>query len=51
MDKSWLLGTYMYNTTFNAGDVDYGSAIAVIIVVVGVAVSQIANAIFKEKDY
>ncbi len=51
MDKSWLLGTYMYNTTFNTGDVDYGSAIAVIIVVVGVAVSQIANAIFKEKDY
>jgi raffinose/stachyose/melibiose transport system permease protein len=51
MDRSWLLGTYMYHTTFNAGDVDYGSAIAVVIVVVGVAVSQLANAVFKEKDY
>lgn len=51
MDRSWLLGTYMYHTTFNVGDVDYGSALAVVIVIVGVVVSQVANAIFKEKDY
>ena len=32
-------------------DVDYGSAIAILIVVLGVVISQIANRIFKEKDY
>ncbi len=51
MDRSWLTGTYMYHTTFNVGDVDYGSTIAVVIVVLGVVISQIANRIFKEKDY
>ncbi len=51
MDQSWLLGTYMYHQTFNVGDVDYGSALAVVIVLVGVVISQVANAIFKEKDY
>lgn len=51
MDRSWLTGTYMYHQTFNAGDVDYGSTIAVVIVVLGVTISQIANRIFKEKEY
>ena len=51
MDRSWLLGTYMYQQTFNVGDVDYGSAIAIVLVVLGVAISQLANAIFKEKEY
>lgn len=51
LDKSWLLGTYMYKQTFIANDVDYGSAIAVLIVVLGVVISQLANKIFKEKDY
>lgn len=51
MDKSWLLGTYMYHQTFNAGDVDYGSAIALVIVVTGVVISRLAGAVFKEKDY
>ncbi|WP_038322452.1 carbohydrate ABC transporter permease [Caproiciproducens sp. R1] len=51
MDQSWLTGTYMYNQTFTMGDVDYGSTIAIVIVVIGVVVSQVANRIFKEKDY
>jgi len=33
------------------GDVDYGSTIGIVIVVLGVVVSQIASRIFKEKDY
>jgi raffinose/stachyose/melibiose transport system permease protein len=51
MDQSWLTGTYMYNQTFVRSDVDYGSTIAVIIVVVGVFISRMANTVFKEKDY
>lgn len=51
MDRSWLTGTYMYNQTFIRADVDYGSAIAVVIVVLGVVLSQLANKLFKEKDY
>lgn len=51
LDSTWLTGTYMYFQTFNLGNVDYGSTIAVSIVVIGVVVSQIANKIFKEKDY
>ncbi len=51
MDQSWLTGTYMYNQTFVRSDVDYGSAIAVIIVVLGVVISRAANTAFKEKDY
>ena len=51
LDKSWLTGTYMYYQTMVLQDVDYGSAIAILIVVLGVVISQIANRIFKEKDY
>lgn len=51
MDRSWLTGTYMYHMTFNLNDVDYGSAIAILIVVLGVVISQIASRVFKEKDY
>lgn len=51
MDRSWLTGTYMYNQTFIRGDVDYGSAIAVFIVILGVVLARIANVVFKEKDY
>ena len=35
-DQGWLIGTYMYDETFNRGNVDYGSAIAMLIVVLGV---------------
>ncbi|NLI54186.1 MAG: sugar ABC transporter permease [Clostridiales bacterium] len=51
LDQSWLTGTYMYNQTFTRGNVDYGSAIAVVIVVLGVLLAQIANRVFKEKEY
>ena len=51
LDKSWLTGTYMYHVTFNASNVDYGSAIAIVIVLLGIIISQIVNTIFKEKDY
>ncbi len=51
MDKTFLTGTYMYYQTFSLGDVDYGSTIAIAIVVLGVLFSQVTNAILKEKDY
>jgi raffinose/stachyose/melibiose transport system permease protein len=51
MDQSWLTGTYMYNQAFLRGDVDYSSAIAVVIVVLGVVFAQVANKVFKQKDY
>lgn len=51
MDRSWLTGTYMYNQTFTMGDVDYGSTISILIVALGVVISQVASRIFKEKDY
>lgn len=51
MDQSWLLGTYMYNHTMLRNNVDYGSAIALVIVVFGVVISKISNTIFKEVDY
>ena len=51
VETTWLTGTYMYFQTFNAKDVDYASAIAIAIVVLGVVISQLANAIFKEKEY
>lgn len=51
MDQSWLTGTYMYNQAFIRGDVDYSSAIAVVIVILGVVFAQVANRVFKQKDY
>lgn len=52
LNASWLTGTYMYKQTLGgAQNVDYGSAISILIVVLGVVISQVANAVFKEKDY
>jgi len=51
MDQSWMLGTYMYNHTFLRNNVDYGSAIAIVIVVLGVVISKITNVVFKESEY
>ncbi|MBO4902369.1 MAG: sugar ABC transporter permease [Lachnospiraceae bacterium] len=51
LKSTFLTGTYMYYQTMEAKNVDYGSAIAVLIVVLGVILSKVVNAIFKEKDY
>lgn len=49
-DKGWLTGTYMYDQTFNRGNVDYGSTIAMLIVVLGVVLSNLANRVFNPRD-
>lgn len=49
-DQGWLTGTYMYDQTFNRGNVDYGSTIAIMIVVLGVVLSDLANRVFKHRD-
>ena len=50
MSNTWLTGTYMYSKVYS--DVDYASAIAVVIVVLGVVLSNIVNRLFKENaDY
>ncbi|MBR6451161.1 MAG: sugar ABC transporter permease [Lachnospiraceae bacterium] len=51
LKTTFLTGTYMYYQTMEAKNVDYGSAIAVLIVVLGVILSKVVNRIFKEKDY
>ncbi|MEG2679341.1 MAG: sugar ABC transporter permease [Oscillospiraceae bacterium] len=50
LDSTWLTGTYMYYQSNIASNVDYGSTIAVVIVVLGLAVSAIVNTVFKEKE-
>lgn len=49
-NQGWLLGTYMYSQTFTKMNVDYGSTIAVLIVFLGVILSNIANRVFKPSD-
>lgn len=50
MSDTWLTGTYMYSKVYT--DVDYSSAIAVVIVVLGVVLSFTVNKVFKAKsDY
>lgn len=50
-NSTWLTGTYMYYQAFGASNVDYSSAIAVAIVVLGVIMAKVINAVFKEKEY
>ncbi|TCL60113.1 carbohydrate ABC transporter membrane protein 1 (CUT1 family) [Kineothrix alysoides] len=45
-----FMGTYMYETTFIEENIDYGASIALIIVIIGVVVSQIANRLFRDKE-
>jgi raffinose/stachyose/melibiose transport system permease protein len=49
-NMGWLTGTYMYDQTFNKMNVDYGSTIAVLIVVLGVVLSNISNRVFKPSE-
>lgn len=49
-NKGWLTGTYMYDQTFNRGNVDYGSTIAMLIVILGVVLSNVANRLFRQSD-
>jgi len=51
LKSTFLTGTYMYYQTMETQNVDYGSTLAVLIVVLGVVLSKVVNAIFKEKDY
>lgn len=49
-DQGWLLGTYMYSQTFSKMNVDYGSTIAVLIVILGVILSNVTNRVFKRSN-
>ena len=49
--ETWLTGTYMYYQAFNTKNVDYSSAIAVVIVILGIITSKIVNKVFHEADY
>ncbi len=49
-NMGWLTGTYMYDQTFNKMNVDYGSTVAVLIVVLGVVLSNISNRIFRPSE-
>lgn len=51
LKSTFLTGTYMYYQTMETKNVDYGSALALLIVVLGIVLSKVVNAIFKEKDY
>lgn len=51
LKTTFLTGTYMYYHTMETKNVDYGAALAVLIVVLGIVLSKIVNWIFREKDY
>lgn len=51
LKSTFLTGTYMYYHTMETKNVDYGSALAVLIVVLGIILSKVVNTIFREKDY
>lgn len=45
-----FLGTYMYEQTFTIGNIDYGSTIALLIVVLGVIVSWVVSRIIRPDE-
>lgn len=51
LKSTFLTGTYMYYHTMETKNVDYGSALAVLIVVLGIVLSKLVNTAFREKDY
>ena len=50
LDETFLTGTYMYYQTMEAKNVDYGSTLAVLIVVLGVILAEITKRVFKERE-
>ncbi len=42
-----FLGTYMYEQTFTIGNIDYGSTIAFLIVIMGVIISKVVSKIMR----
>lgn len=51
LKNTFLTGTYMYYHTMETKNVDYGSALAVLIVVLGIVLAKVVNMIFREKEY
>ncbi len=45
-----FLGTYMYQVTFNLSDYDYGSTLALFIVIFGVVVAKTVNILTEDKE-
>ena len=45
-----FLGTYMYQVTFGMSNFDYGSTLAILIVLLGIVVSQVIGFATREKD-
>ena len=50
LKTTFLTGTYMYYQTMEAKNVDYGSALAVLIVVLGIVLSQVAGKLFRQRE-
>lgn len=50
LDSTFLTGTYMYFETMEVKNVDYGSALAVLIVVLGLALTKIIRVVLKGKE-
>ncbi|MGL4363387.1 MAG: carbohydrate ABC transporter permease [Cellulosilyticaceae bacterium] len=50
LGASYLLGTYQYNTVYEASRVGYGSAISVVIVILGLLISLVVNKLLKEEE-
>ena len=51
MKTTFLTGTYMYYQTMEAKNVDYGSTLAIMLVILWIITSKVVHMIFKEKDY
>jgi raffinose/stachyose/melibiose transport system permease protein len=50
LNQTYLTGTYMYQQTFSMQNVGYGATIAVVIALMGIAVAQLSNVIFRPRD-
>lgn len=50
LKSTFLTGTYMYYQTMEVKDVDYGSTLAIMIVVLGIVLARVTKVVFKERD-